>query len=79
MSALLRPKSDGDKIMTGKNVMDMDEGEIFENAKNLGWAVTQILFLRREAKTAQAMITDLALPRIADLEAEVARLLEERQ
>lgn len=62
--------------MTTKNVMDMDEGEIFESAKDLGWAVTQILFLRREAKVAQAMITDLALPRIADLEAEVARLEE---
>jgi hypothetical protein len=62
--------------MTTKNVMDMDEGEIFESAKDLGWAVTQILFLRREAKVAQAMIIDLALPRIADLEAEVARLKE---
>jgi hypothetical protein len=62
--------------MTTKNVMDMDEGEIFESAKDLGWAVTQILFLRREAKVAQAMIIDLALPRIADLEAEVARLEE---
>jgi hypothetical protein len=62
--------------MTTKNVMDMDEGEIFESAKDLGWAVTQILFLGREAKVAQAMIIDLALPRIADLEAEVARLEE---
>jgi hypothetical protein len=62
--------------MTTKNVIDMDEGEIFESAKDLGWAVTQILFLRREAKVAQAMIIDLALPRIADLEAEVARLEE---
>jgi len=62
--------------MTTKNVMDMDEGEIFESAKDLGWAVTQILFLRSEAKVAHAMIIDLALPRIADLEAEVARLEE---
>jgi hypothetical protein len=62
--------------MTTKNIMDMDEGEIFENAKDLGWAITQILFLRREAKVAQAMITDLALPRSADLEGEVARLAE---
>ncbi|MDD2904422.1 MAG: hypothetical protein PHU44_18495 [Syntrophales bacterium] len=60
--------------MTAKSVIDMDEGEIFEKAKDLGWAVTQILFLKREAKLAQAMINDLALPRIADLEGEVARL-----
>jgi hypothetical protein len=59
-----------------KSVYEMSEAEVREKAKDPGWAVTQILFLRGEAKTAQAMITDLALPRIADLEVEVAALRE---
>ena len=61
-----------------KSVFEMSEAEVREKAKDPGWAVTQILFLRSEAKTAQAMITDLALPRIADLEAKLADLREVR-
>ena len=62
-----------------KSVFEMSEAEVREKARDPGWAMTQILYLRSEAKTAQAMITDLALPRIADLEAKVAAFMEVRQ
>jgi hypothetical protein len=60
------------------SVMNMDEDLIRGRAwGDPAWAVQQILSLRSQLRTAEAAITDLALPRIAELEAERARLINQ--
>ncbi len=63
-----------------RDIMEMDNDLIRGRAwGDPAWAVQQILYLRGQLRTAEAAINDLAIPRIAELEAQLINRIPEHQ